>query len=72
MNPDSPGFPATLGELTEVLKGWRAHILSELEERVRGCRVACWAGGCHADGMFYGRAARGIIRRGSDHASAYI
>ncbi|KAL6746236.1 hypothetical protein V8C86DRAFT_2445362, partial [Haematococcus lacustris] len=34
MNPDSAGFPPTLGGLMEHLKAWRARLLSELEERI--------------------------------------
>lgn len=34
MNPESPSFPATLGDLMEHLKAWRARLLSELEDRV--------------------------------------
>ncbi len=35
MNPDSPTFPPTLGDLMDQLKAWRTRLLSELEDRVR-------------------------------------
>ncbi len=36
MNPEALLFPSTLGELMERLKSWRARLLNELEDRVRG------------------------------------
>jgi hypothetical protein len=35
LNPELPTFPATLGDLMDMLKGWRARISSELEDKVR-------------------------------------
>lgn len=31
LNPDSPGFPHTLGDLAEKLKAWRNRLTTELE-----------------------------------------
>jgi len=31
LNPEGPGFPATLGELAEKLKAWRNRLQTELE-----------------------------------------
>jgi hypothetical protein len=31
LNPESPGFPHTLGELAERLKAWRNRLTTELE-----------------------------------------
>jgi hypothetical protein len=35
LNPELPSFPATLGDLMDLLKGWRARLSSELEDKVR-------------------------------------
>ncbi|GFR40173.1 hypothetical protein Agub_g730, partial [Astrephomene gubernaculifera] len=34
MNPEGPAFPATLGELTEQLKSWRARLQADLEDKL--------------------------------------
>ncbi|GIL45633.1 hypothetical protein Vafri_2841, partial [Volvox africanus] len=34
MNPDGPAFPATLGELSEQLKSWRARLQADLEDKL--------------------------------------
>lgn len=51
LNPESPGFPHTLGELADKLKSWRNRLQTELEaampaslrleEECRALQVSC-------------------------------